>query len=358
MDRLPDFPWPQPDPAIAEILQQMSVDGSWGQYHGPHCPKLIDRLKDFHDLKHVSLCSSGTSAVELALRAAGVAPGDEVVLSAYDYKANFSNVVLLNAKPVLIDVEKESLSPTVEHFEEAITKQTRAIIVSHLHGWVAPVAAIRRMAAEHGVAVIEDACQVPGATVDGQMAGAVGDVGVLSFGGSKLLTAGRGGAVMTNDSRLAQRLRLYTQRGNDAYPLSEMQAAVLVPQLDKLKDRNTQRAVNVRFLCECWPEMHPLQPVLRSNAEFTAFFKLPFRISDDAVSRETVIDVMHQLGVPIAEAFPALHRIHARSRFRTVGSLTNSSHLHTSLMTLHHPVLLQDESILRALRGCLINQST
>lgn len=356
MDGLPDFPWPQPDPEITQILHQMSVDGSWGRYHGVHCPELIDRLRDFHGVEHVALCSSGTSAVELALRSAGVVPGDEVVLSAYDYKANFSNVVLLNARPVLIDIEAGSLSPTVEHFEEAITDQTRAIIVSHLHGWLAPVAAIRKMAAARGVVVIEDACQVSGATVDGQMAGSVGDVGVLSFGGSKLLSAGRGGAVMTSDSRLAQRIRLYTQRGNDAYPLSEMQAAVLKPQLDKLQTRNTQRAISIRSLCERWPHQHPFQPVLQSGFESAAFFKLPFQISDASVSRDAVIEAMQHLGVPLAEAFPALHRIHAKGRFRTVGNLENSDELHHSLMTLHHPVLLQDETIIRSLRDRLINQ--
>lgn len=355
MDRLPDFPWPQPSPAIAEILHQMGVDGSWGRYHGPHCPELIDRLKDFHAVKQVALCSSGTSAVELALRAAGVAPGDEVVLSAYDYKANFSNVVLLNAKPVLIDIEAGSLSPTVEQFAEAITKRTRAIIVSHLHGWVAPVAAIRSMAAERGVIVIEDACQVHGATVDGQMAGSVGDVGVLSFGGSKLLTAGRGGAVMTNDARLAQRIHLYTQRGNDAYPLSEMQAAVLKPQLAVLPEHNQRRATNVAVLCNDWPEDCLLRPLLSGSFDSTAFFKLPFLVQAEGTRRDKLLETMKSAGVPLSAAFPALHRIHAKSRFRTFGSLTNADHLHDHLTTLHHPVLLQDEGTIQTLRDCLMS---
>ena len=79
--------------------------------------------------------------------------------------------------------------------------------------------------------MIEDACQAPGAMLEGRRAGTFGDVGVLSFGGSKLLTSGRGGAVLTSDAHMAQRIRLYTQRGNEAYPLSEMQAAVVLPQL-------------------------------------------------------------------------------------------------------------------------------
>ena len=114
----------------------------------------------------------------------------------------------------------------------------RAVIVSHLHGGLAAMPEIRAWADLRGVAVVEDACQVPGARIAGRLAGTWGDVGVLSFGGSKLLSAGRGGALLTDRSDVVQRIKIYSERGNQAYPLSELQAAVLLPQLESLAERN------------------------------------------------------------------------------------------------------------------------
>ena len=131
-----------------------------------------------------------------------------------------------------------------------MTSQTRAILVAHLHGGIVDLPRVRRIADPLGIPVIEDACQNPGATVYGRRAGTWGDVGVLSFGGSKLLTAGRGGVLLTQRQEIAERIKRYVLRGNDAYPLSEMQAAILIPQLDQLDALNDRRRA-VRFE-SCW----------------------------------------------------------------------------------------------------------
>src|SRR5207244_5610224 len=113
-----------------------------------------------------------------------------------------------------------------------------------------------------GLAILEDACQVPGATVAGKPAGSWGDCGVISFGGSKLLTAGRGGAIVTNREDVLQRIKVYCERGNDAFPLSELQAAVLVPQIPQLAAANEQRRRSVELLlaqCGSLPGLVPLQ---------------------------------------------------------------------------------------------------
>src|SRR5690606_15244430 len=118
------------------------------------------------------------------------------------------------ATPVLIDIEPVTCTPDSQQLKEAVSPRTKAIIVSHLHGSIALMSEIMAIAHSHGIPVIEDACQMPGAWVQGKRAGCVGDIGVISFGGSKLLTAGRGGAVFTNDARIAQRIHLHCQRGN------------------------------------------------------------------------------------------------------------------------------------------------
>ncbi|GAB5445066.1 MAG: hypothetical protein Fues2KO_54150 [Fuerstiella sp.] len=357
-DVFPD--WPPADPDVAAVFERMLHDGSWGRYHGPHCDQLQSALADYHRVDHVRLCSSGTVGIELALRATGVTADDEVVLAAYDYKANFANVLTVGAIPVLIDTLPGLPVLDVGQLEAAITDRTKAVIVSHLHGSFGPVREVLAIAEHHGVAVIEDACQCPGAMLSGRRAGSIGHVGVLSFGGSKLLTAGRGGAILTRDPQLAQRIQLYTQRGNDAYPLSEMQAAVLLPQLQKLDQRNRHRLNSVRILLAELEENAAVQPALSPSAadDLPAFYKVALRLTsgatageDEAVwhaARDRLCMAARNAGIALDAAFPALHKIHARRRFRSVGPLPHATVLHTQLMTLHHPLLLQSESKVRS----------
>lgn len=341
------FPvWPITDDSIREVFEAMLQDGSWGRYHGAHCNQLRDDLAEFHHVEHAILCSSGTCAVELALRSAGVEAGDEVILAAYDYKANFANVISLQATPVLVDNLPGVPAMDPAKLPEAVSKKTKAILCSHLHGSFIQMDEVMTFGKAHNLPVIEDACQATGGILNGKVAGSIGDVGVLSFGGSKLLAAGRGGAVLTNDPKLAQRIKLHTQRGNDVYPLAEMQAALLVPQLKQLAERNQQRWKSVQAFIETLSNS-PVEAALSSNINspntLPAFYKLALktRTSAGAVARDSFAAAARNAGVPIAPAFPALHRIHAKSRFKAIGELENASQLHEDLLTLHHPILLQ-----------------
>lgn len=318
-------------------------------------------------VEHVHLCSSGTSAVELALRAAGVTPGDEVILAAYDYKANFVNVLTLQALPVLVDTLP--LQPVLDpaRIEGAITHKTKAIVCSHLHGCPAPMETIRAIADAHQLTVIEDAAQVSGARVNGRPAGTIGHLGTFSFGGSKLLTAGRGGAVITNDGVLAQRIRVHTQRGNDAYPLSEMQAAVLNAQLPQLTDRTIQRQQAAGIFLEQLSRTSALTPACAphnwSSTNRPGLYKLGLlwhtadRWADEpapAADRDAFCQRARAAGVALDPGFSGLHRIHASRRFRAVGDLTQADQLHDRLMILHHPLLLRPVDEIRAAADRLI----
>ena len=340
--------WPITDDAIRAVFESMLQDGSWGRYHGPHCDRLREELGRVHGVEHVVLCSSGTSAVELALRSVPVTVGDEVILAAYDFKANLINVLTVGATPVLVDVLPGQPVIDLQQLEEAITSRTKAILVSHLHGHLAPIDLICRIAKPRGITVIEDACQSPGAELAGRRAGSVGDIGVLSFGGSKLLTSGRGGALLTSDAGMAQRIKLYTQRGNDAYPLAEMQAAVLLPQLKQLDERNAARLAAADRLATSLAGQSTLKPTL-SAEEFDAalnhpaFYKFSILLADqfDAAARERISWAARKQNIPLDPALPALHLTHSARRFRAVGELRNASNLHSRLMTLHHTALLK-----------------
>jgi perosamine synthetase len=343
--------WPPRDPEIAEALARCAADGSWGKYRGPHCERLAGMLAEYHGCGEVILCSSGTVAIELALRGLMVGPGDEVIFSAYDFKGNFLDVLAVGARPVLIDVESSACRIDLRRLETAIGPATKAILVSHLHGDTTDMPSVMRIAAARGIPVIEDACQCPGATVFGRKAGTWGDVGVLSFGGSKLLSAGRGGALFTNRADVAQRIRVHAFRGNDAYPLSELQACVLAPQLAKLDERNDRRASRVELLRGLLAMRTGLALLDGIAADCRpGFYKTAFfydAAAFDGLTRDEFVAAMRVEGLAMDAAFRALHAIHSRARFRAAGELENASQVDRSLVVLHHPILLEEERELR-----------
>jgi dTDP-4-amino-4,6-dideoxygalactose transaminase len=350
--------WPLPDEAVEAALRRAFADGSWGKYHGQNCRELTERLAALHRCEHVVLTCSGTAAVELALRGLNVGIDDEVILSAYDFEGNFKDVLTVGAKPVLVDVNARTGQLDVSQLEAARSPRTKALITSHLHGGVVPMPIVRAFADSHGIAVIEDACQMPGAMVQGRIAGTWGDVGVLSFGGSKLLTAGRGGALVTRDQRIAQRIRVHTQRGNDAYPLSELQAAVLVPQLDRLEERNQLRAKNVARLLELLSDVAGLQSLAElgvSHDTIPGFYKLGFWFDAAAIgcSRDDFACAIRKRGIALDPGFRALHRTHARGRFRAVTDLPHATLADESMLVLHHPVLLGTADDMQAIRDAI-----
>jgi dTDP-4-amino-4,6-dideoxygalactose transaminase len=332
-----------PDPAIEQALLAAYRDGSWGKYEGDHVAKLQKRLADYHQVEFALVCGSGTFAIELALRACQVGPGDEVVLSAYDYPGNFHAVHAVGAMPVLVDVDPQNWNLDVGRLEGALGPATRAIIVSHLHGGVVPMRSLMALAAERRLRVIEDAAQQPGAIVQGRRAGTWGDVGVLSFGGSKLLTAGRGGALLTPHPDIHQRARIWLNRGNVVCPLAELQAAVLLPQLDQLDVRNARRAHNVRRLAERVAQTPGFRPFVNAAEDSDpAYYKVGFQFDAErfGVSRPRFVAAVRAEGVAFDEGFAALHVGRSRRRFRAGGDLAEASRAHAGTVILHHPILL------------------
>ncbi|MCX7406741.1 MAG: aminotransferase class V-fold PLP-dependent enzyme [Planctomycetales bacterium] len=337
--------WPRRDERVDAVLRSLIESGDWGRYHGEHVPALSRQLAEYHSVEQVLLTSSGTAAVELALRGVGVGPDDEVILAGYDFKANFQNVLCLRAIPVLVDVHPQTWQLDPERLAAAVTSRTKAIVASHLHGGAVPIREVRQFAEAHKIALIEDACQNPGAMIHERRAGTWGDVGVLSFGGSKLLTAGRGGAILTSRSDIAERIKRHTQRGNEAYPLSEMQAAVLRPQVEQLDELNERRCVNIVRLCLELSDMAGLRPLqLPTNELSPAYYKVGFQYRAEefgGLPRELFVKSLRAEGVAFDTGFHGLHLIHAKRRFRAADDLIEATRADAGMLTLHHPVLLE-----------------
>jgi perosamine synthetase len=323
---------PSTTAAIADALGAAIADGTWRPYHGPNVPALEAELARSFQVAHVHTCASGTLAVEIALRAAGVGPGDEVIQAAYDYDGNFLSIHAVGAMPVLVDVDPTTGQLDIDRLDDAFTPNVKAVITSHLHGGLVPMRRLLAWAKPRGLRVIEDAAQAPGSVVDGQPAGSHGDLGILSFGGSKLLSAGRGGAVLTSDMSLSHNVKLLLHRGMQAWAaLSELQAIVLRPQVTRLAFDTDTRLDAVKRLISTLP------PTLTPLADLTgrpAFYKVGFRFTGD--DRDRWCREQRAIGLPVDPGFTALHLGRSPRRFRAAGSLRHAEMLSRECVVLHH----------------------
>lgn len=332
------FQWPAQLPEIREALIQAFESEQWGKYDGDNCRNLTTKLSEWLGLEHVRLCSSGTIATEIALKSLGVKPGDDVVLAGYDFPGNFRSIENAGAKPVLADIRSGTWSIDFESIRNAATLKTKAIIVSYLHGGLAEIEKIVSWARELGIQVVEDICQCPGATLgSGNKLGTIGDVCVMSFGGSKLLSAGRGGALATRNESIAQRATIYCERGNDAFPLSELQAAVLIPQVDQHEAFARERAKSFQRLRDRLAEVPELDSV---DGAYTDFFKVPFRLVNTD-HKQAIIDELRSQGILINHGFRGFVGRSSRRCLSPV-ELTHSRDAAQSTLVLHHPCLLSD----------------
>lgn len=345
----PDGPpaWPVAGDAIFKSVNDALISGQWGLYEGELLEQTHSALQKMWGLSHCLLCSSGTVAVELALRAAGVKADDEVILAAYDFPGNFRAIEAIGARPVLIDVLPGRWTIDARHLKMATSDKTRAVIVSHLHGETADIESLVAIAHDAKIQVIEDVCQSPGAMLNGRMLGTFGDVVTLSFGGSKLLSAGRGGAVLCDDESLLQRARIFAHRGNDAFPFSQIQAALLLPQLSQLESFNQRRLSAVQRITAALSETKWLQSLEVGSlpaGNIPAFYKLPIRLKQNApYERAAYLDVVAQEGIMLAEGFRGFVKRSSR-RCRKVGDLKHSRSAAAMTMLLHHPILLSSNS--------------
>ena len=353
----PDGPpaWPRPDPAVAAALA--AAGGAWGRYHGEHVPALEAELAAFHGVPHALTCASGTLAVEAALRAVKVGPGDEVILAGYDYEPSFLTVHALGAKPVLADVAPHNWNLDPAALDAAASPLTKAVLCSHLHGGLVPMPAVCAWAAARGVGVVEDASQATGATVGGRLTGAWGDAGTLSFGGTKLVTAGRGGALLFRDRAVFQRAKLWLQRGTQAWaPLSELAAAVVRPQLAALAATTAHRAERVRLLLRELAGVPGLAPFENRVDGTPAFYRVGFRYDPGAfgLSRAVFVAALRAEGVAFDVGFTSLHAGRSPSRFRAAGELREATAAGLGCVGLHHPVLWGSEADVRRVAAAVL----
>lgn len=213
--------------------------------------ELEKELEKTFQAKHAQLVSSGTAAVTIALAAAGIGAGDEVIMPTFTFVASFEAIMMLGAIPVLVDID-DTLTLCPKAVENAVTPKTKAIMVVQMCGSMGNMEALQTICNKHDLLLIEDACQAIGATYKGKPLGSIGDLGCFSFDFVKTITCGEGGAVITNNKKYYTNADHYSDHGHDhigsdrgaeSHPflgynfrISELHAAVGLAQVKRLPE--------------------------------------------------------------------------------------------------------------------------
>jgi perosamine synthetase len=238
------------------------LDSTWISSTGRYVEEFERAFAEFCGARHAIACCNGTVAVHLALLAAGVGPGDEVIVPTLTYVASVNPIVYCGATPVLVDSEPHTWNLDPEAVAAAVTSRTKAIVVVHLYGHPVDLDPIRATAEAHGLALIEDAAEAHGAEYRGRRVGALGDVGTFSFYGNKVITTGEGGMVTCNSDEMAAHMRQLRGQGQDPerrywftavgfnYRMTNVAAAIGLGQLEMIDWHLGRRRENAAWYRE------------------------------------------------------------------------------------------------------------
>ncbi|AKB84744.1 DegT/DnrJ/EryC1/StrS aminotransferase family protein [Methanococcoides methylutens] len=253
------IPIAKPDIGKEEIDAVSKVMTSGIIAEGKRVAEFESAFADYIGTEHAVAVNSGTAALHTALLAHGIGKGDEVITTSFSFIATANSIMYTGAKPVFADIDPETFNIDPEKIEDSITNDTKALMPVHLYGHPAEMKAINEIAEDHGLAIIEDACQAHGAIYNGKKVGSFG-TGAFSFYPTKNMTTGEGGIITTNDSEVARKARMIRAHGSQERYLHEMvgynfrmtdiAAAIGLVQLKKIERYNSARRKNAYLLSE------------------------------------------------------------------------------------------------------------
>jgi dTDP-4-amino-4,6-dideoxygalactose transaminase len=309
--------WPIYDERESRGLQTVLESRNWGGYPCPNdfAREFGQKFAEAHGARYGVAVANGTVSLELALQAAGVGFGDEVIVPAYTWEGTAAAALFAGAAPVFVDVDPDTYCLDAKLIEAAITERTRAIIPVHLGFRFADMDAIMEIASRHNLFVLEDCAHAHGGKWRGKGAGSIGHAGSFSFQTSKLMTAGEGGIVITSDIGLAdQVIRLANcgrpprkeTKGEPAlghnYRMTEFQAAILIAQLERLDEQTELRERNAARLEEGLKQIEGVS-LLPRDARITrqASYHYVFKFNSEefgGVHRDAFVAALNAEGVP------------------------------------------------------------
>lgn len=353
------------DAAIGEVISSTAF------VKGPKVKVFEEHLAEYLGVKHVISCANGTEAIQLALMAMGLKPGDEVITPTFTFIATAEVVALLGLKPVVVDVDPETFCMDPKSVRKAITKRTKAIVPVHLFGQNAPMEELMSLAEEYGLKVVEDACQSMGsdylfANGKRKKSGTLGDVGCTSFFPSKNLGCyGDGGALFTDDDELAEVIRSMANHGmtvryhHDRVGMNSrldgIQAAVLDVKLKYLDEYVKSRQWAAKEYDEAFAGMEWIKTPKRATYSTHAFHQYTL-VLDESVDRDALQARLKVAGVPSMVYYPIplhLQKAYRDERYKE-GDFPVAEFLSRHVLSLPmHTELTQEqiEKITEAVKG-------
>ncbi|MCH8289477.1 DegT/DnrJ/EryC1/StrS family aminotransferase [Candidatus Poribacteria bacterium] len=314
--RTESFPsWPTFDDSDLKVFEEIYRSGRWG--HGPKVPEFARRFAEFQGAKYGICVNSGTAALYIGLKAAGIGLGDEVITTPYTFQATTVAILMANGTPVFVDTLPDGFNIDSSKIEEVITTKTKAILPVHIAGYPADMDAIMEIANKHNLLVVEDCAQAHGAEWRGVGVGSWGHFGCFSFQASKNLCAGEGGIVLTNDRKLYERAWAIHNCGRppaDAefgeieplggnFRMTEWQGGLLLSRFGRLEAETNHRNMNMRFLDQGLGEIPGIKVVVldpRATRCGCHGYKAIFDSEEfDGISRADFLKAMRAEGIPM-----------------------------------------------------------
>jgi dTDP-4-amino-4,6-dideoxygalactose transaminase len=321
------FPdWPQYDQKEEQALLDVLHSRVWWRTPGTKTLKFEQDFAKYHNIKHGVACTNGTAAIEIAMAALGVGPGDEVIVPDFTFIATASAVLSVGALPVMVDVDPETFNIDPDLVEKAITPYTKAIIVVHVGGMPCDMDRLLKITRKHPLFLVEDCSHAHGSEWKGQKVGSFGECGTFSFQASKLMTAGEGGIVVTKHDDLEIRIRSVQDCGRmpgewfyshfingSNYRLSEWQGAILSQQLSRLDEQAAVREINSAYLNTELAKIEGIRPqkrdrrVTRNGTYCYIFHYDPQEFH--GLTAEKFIKAFEAEGIPTQASYPPLHKL-------------------------------------------------
>lgn len=367
-------PWPCFSEEEADAVKQVLLSNKVNYWTGTQSREFESVFAQWSESHYAIAMANGTVALDAALRALEIGPGDEVIVTSRTFIASVSSIVLLGAKPIFADVDADSQNIHADSIAPLITDKTKAIICVHLAGWPCEMDDIMALANSHDLKVIEDCAQAHGAQYKGRSVGAIGDVGCWSFCQDKIMTTGgEGGMVTTNSKALWKKMWSFKDHGKsyDAvynkthppgfrwlhesfgtnYRMTEMQAAIGLIQLQRMDAWSKARRNNAEAIWDTAAGFTALRvPKLPAHIQHAAYKAYVFVRPEQLKAgwdRDRVMHEINQRGVPCfsgscSEVY--LEKAFENDKLRPESSLPVAAELgETSLMFLVHPTLTQAE---------------
>lgn len=311
--------WPVFDEKERKYLLDVLESREWGKLSGNVNKKFEESFAKFQDANYAVTVCNGTVALRIALFAAGVGPGDEVIIPSYTFVATATAVLESNAVPVFADID-DTLNISPAAIEKVITDRTKAIMPVHFAGAPCDMDSILHIAKVYNLKIIEDAAQAQGSEYNGVRVGALGDAGTFSFQSSKNMTSGEGGIVITNKKSVAEKIWSYHNCGrkpdNAWYMhfnmggnlrLSEFQAAILQAQLEREEENLALRSKNAQLLNQLLSGIDGVQPVTYGEGIKSSYYLYAVKYNKEyfsGVSKKKFVKALNAEGITTMEGYP------------------------------------------------------